>query len=678
MKKVNSITSAIFVLLVLAVFSINAYALSGSGTEGDPWLIGSLSDFDDFVADTDYWDDYIRLDVDLDLSATTYTTSPIAPDTNSTSTGFQGTMFTGSFNGNSYTIANLTIDMGSIKGSYLGLFGYIDSAGEIKNLEVADCDIAGRSDADFIGGLAGFSKGTVEECAATGTLSGRDTIGGLIGYNSDGGNVNNCYGQVSVTGDDKLGGLIGGCYNSTVNDCYSTGVVSGDTDVGGLIGYNNGGTITACLWDVQTSLIFSSAGGTGKTTSEMQDESTFTDEGWDFVGEFINGVDYIWTIEPGNVDYPRYSMPGNGSQSSPFLIRSREDFDEFCENDFYWGFNLHAHLETDIDLAGTTYTEAVIAPGNFAFDQFFGKHYNGHFDGNGHIISNLTINALVSENHCLGLFGHTDGAVITNLGIENCDITGIYDSDGSCFAALIADNDNTTVSNCYSTGNVSSGGDRIGGLIGSNLESTITNSYSTCSVTDTTTDYTESLGGLCGTNFFSTITGCYATGSVTGESTTIHVGGLCGKNYNSTITDCHASGSVTGNFYIGGLCGDLGNECEITNCYSTGGVSGNSTIGGLVGSNDEDDSVINDCFWDTATSGQVTSAGGTGKTTLEMKIASTFLDAGWDFIESWDIEDNQTYPFLSLTYPTGDIDLDKDVDLVDFAIFASHWLEGVE
>jgi hypothetical protein len=87
--------------------------------------------------------------------------------------------------------------------------------------------------------------------------------------------------------------------------------------------------------------------------------------------------------------------------------------------------------------------------------------------------------------------------------------------------------------------------------------------------------------------------------------------------------------------------------------------------------------VTDDCFWDIETSGQTTSAGGTGKTTVEMKTLSTFTCAGWDFVETWGIEDNQTYPFLKLTYPVSDLNYDKVVNLFDFAIFDEDWLEGI-
>jgi hypothetical protein len=142
--------------------------------------------------------------------------------------------------------------------------------------------------------------------------------------------------------------------------------------------------------------------------------------------------------------------------------------------------------------------------------------------------------------------------------------------------------------------------------------------------------------------------------------------------YNTgTLTACYATGSVSGdNYCVGGLVG-VNYSGSLTACYATGSVSGTHNVGGLVGGSDY--GTLIDCFWDIQTSGQETSDGGTGKTTAEMKQVSTF--ANWDFVETWGIEDNQTYPFLKLTYPVGDLNHDKVANFLDLAILASHWLE---
>jgi len=90
----------------------------------------------------------------------------------------------------------------------------------------------------------------------------------------------------------------------TISNSYATGDVYADQYVGGLVGSNDAGTVSASLWDTDTSGQSTSAGGTGKTTAEMQTESTFTDIGWDFVAESINGTEDIWSICEGT-NYPR-------------------------------------------------------------------------------------------------------------------------------------------------------------------------------------------------------------------------------------------------------------------------------------------------------------------------------------------------------------------------------------
>jgi hypothetical protein len=216
----------------------------------------------------------------------------IAPDTDNNNWGFQGIYFSGSFDGNGYTISNFTIHGGS--NDYLGLFGYIGLTGQIKNLGLENCTISGTSIVGdsgpyYIGTLAGFNAGTISQCYSKGAVSGYSGVGGLVGGNN--GEISNCYNTGSVTGYNNVGGLVG--YNSgSISQCYSTGAVSGHYSVGGLVGYNSSGnigifgingylgSIINSFWDTQTSGQTTSAGGTGKTTEEMQTLATFTDCGW--------------------------------------------------------------------------------------------------------------------------------------------------------------------------------------------------------------------------------------------------------------------------------------------------------------------------------------------------------------------------------------------------------------
>jgi hypothetical protein len=228
---------------------------------------------------------------------------------------------------------------------------------------------------------------------------------------------------------------------------------------------------------------------------------------------------------------------------------------------------------------------------------------------------------------------------------------------------LVGYNDYGAISNCYTTATVSLGGEFIGGLVGVNY-GPITNCYATKMVSGYLL-----VGGLVGYHAVGSMTKCYAMGDVHGDEL---VGGLVGENdTDATILNCYAIGAASGRVRVGGLAAK--NYGTITNSYATGAISG-SESGGLVGIV-EGGGTVHNSFWDIETSGQTSSAGGEGKTTLEMKQINTF--ANWDFVETWGIEDNQTYPFLKLTYPVGDLNHDKVVNFFDFAILAEHWLEGI-
>jgi hypothetical protein len=155
------------------------------------------------------------------------------------------------------------------------------------------------------------------------------------------------------------------------------------------------------------------------------------------------------------------------------------------------------------------------------------------------------------------------------------------------------------------------------------------------------------VGALAGING-GTISNSYAAGTVSG---TYAVGGLVGDNP-GTVSDSYSTGNVVGYSQIGGL---IGQSCgTVSNSYSVGSVTGVAYVGGLVGVSCFH--TVTNSFWDTETSGQATSDGGTGKTTAEMQDIATF--SGWHIgavadpgIRNpsyiWNIVDDETYPFLS-------------------------------
>jgi len=109
--------------------------LSGGGTVSDPWIIGSLADFDEFSGDPNYLEGNVRLEVDIDLSGRTYSRAVIAHDKDVDTDEFEGETYRGVFDGNGHEIRNLTISPGVSETNYLSLFGKIEGNGaEIKNL----------------------------------------------------------------------------------------------------------------------------------------------------------------------------------------------------------------------------------------------------------------------------------------------------------------------------------------------------------------------------------------------------------------------------------------------------------------------------------------------------------------------------------------------------------------
>lgn len=219
-----------------------------------------------------------------------------------------GEFFCGYFDGGGHTISNMTINRPTE--NYIGLFGAIDEDMDgaetldspIKNLAVIDANVIGNTS---IGVILGSTLGSgistnvpIKNCYATGTVTGGDNAyqGGFVGF-SNNGYFLNCYADVIVNNansDCQMGGFLG--YDTIGTDCvncYSvglvnfTGEVTDDTEIGGFVGKCAAIYAADCFWDITTSEIDTDGTGgdaTGKTTSQMKTEGTFTN--WDFTDEW--------------------------------------------------------------------------------------------------------------------------------------------------------------------------------------------------------------------------------------------------------------------------------------------------------------------------------------------------------------------------------------------------------
>ena len=156
--------------------------------------------------------------------------------------------FVAVFDGNTHTISNLAIRRDQ---DYIGLFGAIGSGAAIRNLGLVDnlADYTGLSNSgDSIGGLVGFSRGSITASYATGDADGGDgdsnRVGGLVGW-QQGGSITASYATGDADGGSFVGGLVGWQDGGSITASYATGDADGGGFVGGLVGFQLGGSITA-------------------------------------------------------------------------------------------------------------------------------------------------------------------------------------------------------------------------------------------------------------------------------------------------------------------------------------------------------------------------------------------------------------------------------------------------
>jgi hypothetical protein len=205
---------------------------------------------------------------------------------------------------NSYSTASVSGDR------YIGGLMGRNSSGKITNCYSS----ASVSGVRYTGGLMGRdSSGKITNCYSSGIVSGDEDVGGLAGYNYRS-IIANSYSSASVSGITNVGGFMGRNRQGTITNCYSKGGVSGITDVGGFIGDDNSGSYTRSFWDNTVNSGLPGIGNAsdpnviGESTANMQTQTTFTDAGWDFLGETANGIEDIWFIP--QQDYPHLWWEG--------------------------------------------------------------------------------------------------------------------------------------------------------------------------------------------------------------------------------------------------------------------------------------------------------------------------------------------------------------------------------
>ena len=182
----------------------------------------------------------ITLTADIDLTGKNWT--PIG-------TSFHNS-YTGTFDGGGHTITGLTV---TTNDEGVGLFGYLGKAGTVKNVVMEGVQITSNQIyGGKIGGVAGYSDGTIENCSVSGSVSGTVYVGGVVGAQWNG-STTGCSSSATVKGTVYVGGVVGQTNGgATMTACYATGNVIIEIDPvsnisgGGLVGLNGGNGVCAC------------------------------------------------------------------------------------------------------------------------------------------------------------------------------------------------------------------------------------------------------------------------------------------------------------------------------------------------------------------------------------------------------------------------------------------------
>jgi len=320
-----------------------AVLASGAGTEADPYLIATVGNLYWLSETSSVWSKHFLQTADINASGTSLLD-------NGAGIATIGPSFSGTYDGGGHLIEGLTINRSSTDS--VGMFGQTSNA-VIKNLGLKNVNVKGKKS---VGGLVGRAyTSTITGCYVTGSVTSTGwMVAGIVGQ-SYGSTVSNCYNTANVKSIGSSSntwfqaGLVGAAYasggnNTVIKNSYSTGLIyDGNSagNVGGLVGKDYGLVIENSFWNTEMSGQASSAGGQGKTTSEMKVANLYM--GWDFVFETANGADDVWEMDNGNGvlhgGYPFLSWE-NGSAvvyDLPTFVSSVSDILTSSSNNRYRG-----------------------------------------------------------------------------------------------------------------------------------------------------------------------------------------------------------------------------------------------------------------------------------------------------------------------------------------------------
>ncbi len=500
---------------------------------------------------------------------------------------------------------------GDITGSYAtgavnggsnvgGLIGFLNFQDSLTPTHVTSSYASGNVSGDStVGGVLGFSgeNSILSDITATGTVTGNQNVGGLIGQ-LDGTLTGTFTGQVSnvtygnsVMGGDNTGGLVG-LLHGTLSGVSSGGTVSGGANVGGLVGRaeewvnDAGDTQFASIEDAATSATVNGDTVVGGFIGSAQFTNIATSSasgGVTATGNVTGGfAGNLTAVSNGNVDVDFHGKITDSSTTS--TVQGAETVGGFIGETLQYGIILNGSASGDVSGSGTVggFAGAIGANSGIAYSEAHGNvtgygNTVGGFVGDnaGIAVFSQATGTVGGVNAVGGFAGHTASTGVLALDTASGAVTSF--GQGQYAAGGFIGINEGMIEQATSSSAVS-GDTEVGGLVGRN-----TGQIHESSATGTVGGNSQ-VGGFAGSNAGSIDT-AYATGAVTGTQT---AGGFVGAN-TSQITNAHASGTVTGEQTIGGFGGD--NTGSVEKVYATGDVTatGSETAlsaGGLFGHND--------------------------------------------------------------------------------------------
>jgi hypothetical protein len=386
-------------------------------------------------------------------------------------------LFASDFDGQEHEIRDLVINRPDEDG--VGLFGCIGE-GAIENLGVVNAKVTGQF---YVGGLVGWSIGTVTNSYLSGSVTGYGVVGGLVGRNEWRGRVSDSHSAGYVTGYRWVGGIVGGSSGTVSNShssgdvagtenvaglaggnwgivvgCNSTSSVSGRWTVGGLVGWNHQGAVTNCYFAGTVigegsvgGLVGGHRDGTVSNSHYNYDEVLISSRHMITIGALEDQDFEQWLANDKFLNVNERLSQEDGY----YMINDVNDFKELLV--FGQDSSLRFRLTNDLDLGGDS--------------DFYIPYLAGEFEGNDHKIQNLRFGSdFVTQ---VGLFGYlASGGKVSRVAAEDVNIFA-----GGIVGGLVGENDGA-VSDSYSSGRVA-GWWCVGGLVGwiGMNGGTVSNSY---------------------------------------------------------------------------------------------------------------------------------------------------------------------------------------------------------